>query len=274
MLYDDHHMKASGIHPTACVCSSAQLHPSVVVGPFAVVEANVQIDEGCHIGPHAVVHAHAHLHARIRVGAHAILGGAPQVRGFDQAVVSFTVIGENTFIHEGVTIHRPSVAGASTTIGPHCLLMAYSHVAHDCQLGEYVTLTNNVMVGGFVQIDRFANIGGGVGIHQNVKIGAYTMVGAMSSIMYDMPPYTLAAQRNTLHGLNLVGLKRNRFTAEQIKDIKRVYQAVYNQPGDPIKAAQLALDQQIAQTQQGLDFLKFFLETVRGCVLRPTSWRA
>jgi len=267
-------MNNSGIHPTASIHPLAQLDPSVVVGPFAVIEAHTELAEGCCIGPHAVVHAHTVLHPNVRLGAHAIVGGVPQVRGFNLEIASSTVIGEGTIIYEGVTIHRPSISGATTTIGPHCLLMAYAHVAHDCQLAEYVTLTNNVMVGGFVKIDRFANVGGGAAIHQNVKVGAYTMIGAMSSVMYDMPPYTLAAQRNTLHGLNLVGLKRNRFTVEQIKDIKRVYQAVYNQPGDPIKAARLALEQQIAQTQQGLDFLNFFQESVRGCVLRPSSWRA
>jgi UDP-N-acetylglucosamine acyltransferase len=214
------------IHPTALVAPGARLGAGVVVAPFAVVEAGVHIGDGCRIGPHAVVHTGVSMGARNEIHAHAVIGGSPQDVSFRKADTEL-VIGDDNVLREGVTVHRASRRDAPTRIGSHCFVMAYAHVAHDCQVGDRVVLTNNVCVGGHVEIGDLAMLGGAVGVHQFVRIGAQAMVAAHTLITKDVLPYALAGGEPVRHyRLNTVGLRRRGISGERYRVLETAFRTL------------------------------------------------
>jgi UDP-N-acetylglucosamine acyltransferase len=214
------------IHPTAIVAADARLGAGVEVAPFAVVESKVEIGPGCRIGAHVVVHSGVRLGARNELHAHAVIGGPPQDLSFRQAGTAL-VIGNDNVLREGVTVHRASRPEAPTRIGSHCFLMAYAHVAHDCQIGDHVVLTNNVCIGGHVEIGDHAMLGGAAGVHQFVRIGAQTMIAAHTLITKDVLPYTLAGGEPVRHyRLNTVGLRRRGITSARYRALEDAFRAL------------------------------------------------
>lgn len=247
------------IHSSAVVHPSAELAADVELGAYAIVEAGASLASGCRIAAHAIIRAHSVLGENVTVDSFASVGGLPQDLTFDPTTRSRVRIGAGSVIREGVTLHRSTLPDGETNIGADCLLMANSHVGHDCDLGDGVILANNAMLAGHVEVGSGSFLGGGCGIHQYVSIGELVMVAGNASVTYDVPSFVTVAERSIVTGLNLVGMKR-KLSKAAISDLKTCYKAVYMKTGDPAKLAGDA----IATTEEGQCFLDGFKTSRRG----------
>ncbi len=217
------------IHPTAVIDKNAELIGDVAVGPGAVIEAKVKIGSGTKIGAHAVLATGTTIGKNCHIFPGAAIGSVPQDLKFS-GEETFVVIGDNTTIREYATVNRATDHSYYTRIGDNCLLMAYSHVAHDCQLGNNVILANSVAMGGHVVIGNYVGIGGLTAIHQFVHIGEHAFIGGMLPITKDVPPFILAmGNPPNFGGLNAVGLKRRGFNEETLVQLKRAFKIVYRE---------------------------------------------
>ncbi len=258
------------IHPSALVHPAAQVDPSADIGAFAIVEAAAVIGPGCRLAAYAVVKKGARLGAGVMVDHFAVIGGDPQDLSFDPATPSRVVVGPRTVLREHVTVHRATKAEAETIIGADGLLMAGSHVAHDCVLGDGVILANGCMLGGHVHVGDKAFISGGVAVHQFCRIGGGSLTSGNAVITEDVPPNGLAHGRNELAGLNLIGLRRRGVSTAAMAELKRAYHAVYK-PGQACATlAQAELAGGSYHTAEGRTFLEFFLGGKRGRFVQPS----
>jgi len=238
---------ATSVHPTAVVDPRAQLGEGVQVGPFAVIGPEVVIGDACRIGPHVVLDGRVHMGRRNRIFPGACIGLEPQdlkYTGDPTAVV----IGDDNTIRECVTINRATKDEQETRLGSGNLLMAYSHLGHNCELGDRIVIANGVAVAGHVLIGDRAVIGGVLGIHQFVHIGTMAMVGGMSRIERDVPPFTMVEGHPArVRALNKIGLKRSGLAdadgGQALAELKRVWTLIYRQ-GLPLAQALAALQQQ------------------------------
>jgi UDP-N-acetylglucosamine acyltransferase len=215
------------IHPLAIVSPEAQIGKHVTIGPFAVIESDVVIGEGCRIAAHAVIKDGTTLGSHNEIGEAAIVGGHPQhLKKPEQ--LGRLVIGSHNIIREHATLHRAMKPEAATTVGDHNMFMAGAHVAHDCCVGNRVVLANNALLAGHVIVEDAAFLSGAVGVHQFCRIGTLAMVGGLGRVVQDVPPYVLIdGISGCVVGLNLVGLRRNGFTTEQVAELKRAYRLIY-----------------------------------------------
>lgn len=219
------------IHPTAVIHPDAKLHPTVRVGAYAVIGARVKVGPDTTIGAHAVLDGWTEIGARNQIFPGAAIGLEPQDLKYEGAE-TLVKIGDDNCIREYVTINRATFAGELTLIGNNNLLMAYAHVGHNCIIEDQVIITNAVSLGGHVRVESRARIGGGVGIHQFVHIGQLAMVGGMSRITRDVPPYTLVEGNPArVRSLNLVGLRRaGLMEAEDgrlFRSLKQAFRLIY-----------------------------------------------
>ncbi len=254
------------IHPSAIVSTESQIGENVTIGVGAIIEEGVVIGAGCVIEPYSILKRGTILSDDVKIHSHAVVGGLPQDLSFDEVTVSGVRVGQRTVIREGVTLNRASKEGGYTEIGSDCFLMAFSHVAHDCCLGDHVVLANNVMLAGFASVDDYAFIGGGVAVHQFSRIGESVMISGNTALSKDAPPYVMIAERDDLIGLNLVGLKRRKFSRDEILDIKECYRYVYGEMGNYRKLAASAMAEGVGKKPQGQKFLRFFETGERGFV--------
>jgi UDP-N-acetylglucosamine acyltransferase len=201
------------IHPSSVVDSSAEIHESVEIGPFCYVESGVVLGEGCKLDSHVTVKRHTTLGSRNYVGQGAIIGGDPQDRKY-KGEPTYLNIGDDNMFREYVTIHRATGEGNSTVVGNRCFLMAFCHLGHNCVLHDDVTMANNVGCSGHVTVERLVTIGGMTGVHQFVRIGQVAMVGGMSRIVRDVPPYVIVKGEDEVQDINAVGLRRIGITSE------------------------------------------------------------
>lgn len=216
------------IHPTAIVHPGADLAGDVQIGPYTIVEEDVRVGAGTVVGAHATLGAHLRLGRGVRVHNYACLGTASQDLKH-HGELSFTEIGDGAIVREFVTVNRGTRAGSVTRIGARAVLMAYSHVAHECTVEEEVILVNAATLGGEVRVGRGAVIGGLVGIHQFCRVGAYAIIGANSKLTQDLPPFLVADGHPARpFGPNLVGLRRNGFSEARIQEIRRVYRELFD----------------------------------------------
>ena len=259
------------IHPTAIIHPDARLGRDLTIGAYAVIEAAVEIGDGCTIGPHAVIEGPTFIGRDNRIYPHACLGTAPQDLGYSGAATRLE-IGNRNVIREFVTIHRGTTKDRGVTrIGNDNLLMAYSHVAHDCMIGNQVTMANAATLAGHVTVGDYVNISGLCAIHQFVRIGAYAMLRGGTMVSLDVPPFMLAAGNHaSLYGLNLKGLQRHDFSAAAIRGLKRAYKLLF--------CSSLRLEEAIAAVRAaGLDsphityLLDFLSESRRGVMRRHGS---
>lgn len=216
------------IHPTAIISPSAEISSSVEVGPFAVIGPQVKIDEGARIGPHAVLDGQTTVGKGAVIFHHASVGAVPQDLKY-RGEPTRLEIGEGTVIREFASVHIGTAEGGGVTrVGKNCLLMAYSHVAHDVQLGDGVILASGAMLAGHVQVEDHVIFGGISGIHQFVRIGKHAFVSGGSMIGMDVPPFcTVSGHRAQLAGLNTVGLMRHGFSDAEIRNIKKAYRILF-----------------------------------------------
>lgn len=229
---------------------ASQIHPSAIVDPEA------QLGEGVEIGPFVVITQWARLGDGVKVHPGAVVGGDPQYTGFDATLATYAEVGAGTVIRESVTINRSMYAGKATRVGARCMLMACSHVGHDSAVADEVVLANNVMLAGHVEVGAKTFVGGGAGIHQFCRLGEGVMIAGLARITKDVPPFCMAAERDDLTGLNLVGLKRREWPREIIGEIKSAYHAVLSEAGNPKpRAAAFVAD---ARSDAARTFLEFF----------------
>lgn len=204
------------ISPLAYVDPAAKIGKDVTIEPFAYVQGKVEIGDGTWIGPHACVMDGAIVGKNCTIHSGSVIAGIPQDLKF-QGEETTAVIGNNTMIRECVTINRGTAARGSTIIGNNCLLMAYSHVGHDCEIGNNVVLVNNVSLAGEVEIDDWAILSGHVAVHQFTRIGAHVMISGGTMINKDVAPYIIVAHSPaSFTGINSIGLRRRGFTTEEV----------------------------------------------------------
>jgi UDP-N-acetylglucosamine acyltransferase len=219
---------ATKIHPTAVIDRGAELGVDVEIGPYSVVGAHVQIGDETLIGPQVVIEGVTKIGERNRIVGQASLGGTPQDFSYNGEPTMLEV-GDDNLIREFVTINRGTVkGGAITRMGNSCLLMACSHVAHDCILEDNVILANNVMLAGHVLIMKGANISGGVGAHHFCTVGEYSYVGGLTRIEHDVPPFMIVeGHRSRVRNVNSVGLSRAGFSEEDIESLRAAHRKIF-----------------------------------------------
>jgi UDP-N-acetylglucosamine acyltransferase len=216
------------IHPTAIISPDAQIEENVEIGPYSIIGPDVRIGKNTTIGSNVVIESHCDIGEGCRVFQFCSIGGMPQDLKF-KGEKTRVVIGKFNTIREFVTINRATSADIGTTIiGDHNMLMAYCHVAHNCELGNHIVMANAAALGGHIHIEDYAIIGGLTAVHQFSHIGAHCIIGGASAVNKDIPPYVMAAGNYAkLYGLNLTGLKRRGFSEVTIKALKDTYRIIF-----------------------------------------------
>jgi UDP-N-acetylglucosamine acyltransferase len=253
------------IHPTAIIDSKADIGGGVEIGPYSVIEKGVSIGEGTKIGPHVVIREGTQIGKQCQISQFASIGEAPQFSGY-KGEKTFLQIGNRNIIREFVTLHRGTVkGGGKTVIGNENFIMAYSHVAHDCQIGNQVIMANGATLAGHILVEDFAIIGGLTAIHQFCQVGAYAIIAGVSGILLDIPPYTKAqGVRAKLFGLNTVGLKRANFSEETMRALKKAYRIIFRSSLTLEKAMKQVGEDEIFQTPEVQHLLEFIKRSKRG----------
>lgn len=229
------------IHRMAIVAPDVRLGANVRIGPYAVIEEDVVIGDDCQIAAHAVIKRHTRLGARNRIAEHAVIGGEPQDFKFRPECLSYTVIGNDNRLREGVTVHRGSREGSATKIGNHCFLMVDCHVAHDCILEDHVIIANYTALAGEVVVEQRAFVSGLVSVHQFCRIGRNAMISQSTRLTQDALPFFITeGSPSRARGLNLVGLKRNGFARETLAALKEAYRLLAS--NTPLAEALARLD--------------------------------
>jgi UDP-N-acetylglucosamine acyltransferase len=216
------------VHSTAVVEAGAELDTDVQIGPYAILGAAVRIGARSRIGSHTILEGRVETGPECQIGPHVVLGAPPQDVKYGGEPTQ-VVLGARVIVREFASVHRASVGGTGVTrIGTEAFLMAYVHVAHDCQVGDHVIMANQASLAGHVEIGRHALIGGMTGVHQFVRIGEHAFVGACSAVLQDIPPYVKAqGNRAKPFGLNVVGLRRHGFSPEALRALKEAYRIVF-----------------------------------------------
>ena len=212
--------KGAIVHPNAFVDSSAELYDGVSIASGAIIGPNVVIDSGTQIGPNAVIEGETKIGKNNKVFPNVFIGLEPQDLKYKGASTE-VIIGDNNTFRECVTINKATDEGEKTIIGNNNLLMAYTHIGHNCELGNGIVLSNSVQVAGHVKVEDKAIIGGCLGIHQFVHVGYLAMIGGMTRVDRDVPPFCLAeGHPGRLRGLNRVGIKRSGLIENKEFDLK------------------------------------------------------
>ncbi|HEY3490849.1 MAG TPA: acyl-ACP--UDP-N-acetylglucosamine O-acyltransferase [Candidatus Deferrimicrobiaceae bacterium] len=259
------------IHPTAIIDPGAEVGKEVSVGPYVVIGPNVTIGDGCSIGSHAVVESHARLGRNVKVSSFASIGAPPQDLKY-RGEETWVEIGDDVIVREYATINRGTVTGEGITrVGSNSMIMAYVHIAHDCQVGSRVIMANAATLAGHVHIEDGAFIGGLSAVHQFVSIGTLAIVGGMSGISQDVPPYVKAVaarqgRNRSLFGLNVIGLQRAGMSAEAIDLLKKAYRVIFRSEL-PLKDALMKAEAEIEQSAEVRRLIGFIRSSKRG-VLR------
>ncbi len=217
------------IHPTAIVHPKAELGEDIEVGPYSIIGEHVRIGRGSRLVSHVSVEGWTEIGSHCQIFPFASIGMAPQHLQY-KGEPTRVVIGDHNILREYVTVNRGTVQGGGlTSLGHHNFLMAYVHIAHDCQVGNHVVMANSATLAGHISIGDHSIIGGLVGIHQFVRIGAYVMIGGCSAVGKDVPPFVRAAggYRAQLYGINAIGLRRQGLSNERISALKRAYELLF-----------------------------------------------
>jgi UDP-N-acetylglucosamine acyltransferase len=249
------------IHPTAVIHAQAKLDPTVEVGPHAVIDGGVELGAHCVVGPHV------YLTGRTTVGAHntfhagCVIGDAPQDLKYRGEPTRLR-IGDHNVFREHFTAHRANRPETETVIGSHNFLMVNAHVGHNCLVGSHVIIANGALLGGHVEVGDRAFISGNCLVHQFCRVGSLALMQGGAAISQDLPPFTVAQRGNEICGLNVIGLRRAGFTAEQRLELKRLYRALFRS-GENLQAA-LALAKNDFATPAAKIMLEFIAGAKRG----------
>lgn len=252
------------IHPTAIVAPKARIASDAHIGPYAVIGPDVEIGPGATIGSHTVIEGNTRIGSHVHVAHFVSIGTPPQDMKY-KGEPTKVEIGDESILREFVSVHRGTVDGGGITrIGRSCLLMAYCHVAHDCQIGDQVVMANGVTLGGHVVVEEHAIIGGLSAIHQFCCVGAYAFLGGMSGTNKDIPPYVkFWGQRGNIYGLNLVGLRRHGFTRETIEALRHAYRRLIRRNGT-IRDSLNTVEAELGHIPEVRHFVDFIRTSQRG----------
>lgn len=251
------HQPLSSVHP------DARIADDVEIGPFTTIHGDVEIGPGCRIGSNVTIFPGARIGSNVTVFPGAVIAAIPQDLKF-RGEETLAVIGDNTVLRECVTVNRGTAAKGRTVVGANCLIMAYSHVAHDCLIGDNVIISNATQLAGEVQVDDFAIIGGGSLIHQFCHIGAHIMMQGGALVNKDIPPFVKAAREPISYtGVNTVGLRRRGFSSETIAMIQEVYRLLYN-GGHTVTEAVKVVEQEVPACPERDMILDFVRSSERG----------
>ena len=217
------------IHKTSIIDKNAKISETAKVGPYTIIGPNVEIDDEVEIHSHVNIEGNTKIGAKTKIFPFASIGTQPQDLKYKGEKNSL-VIGKNNTIREYVTINPGTEGGGATTkIGDNCLFMISSHIAHDCQIGNHVVIANNVPLGGHVTIEDSVVIGGNSAVQQFVRIGRLAMIGGMTGVLKDVAPFGLSfGNRNYLKGINLIGLRRNKYDNKIIMELDAAYKKIFS----------------------------------------------
>ena len=255
------------IHPTAIIHSGARLGAGVSVGPYSIIGEHVEIGDNTRIGPHVVISGHTRIGCDNRIFQFSSIGEIPQDKKYAGEPTRLE-IGDRNTIREYCTLNLGTVQDAGVTrVGDDNWIMAYVHIAHDCQVGNKCTFANNASLAGHVVVEDWAILGGFTGVHQFCRIGAHVMTAVSTVILQDVPPYLMAAGNTaTPYGINVEGLKRRGFNADSITSLKRAYRTLYKS-GLLLEEAKTKLTED-AKTQPDVQRFVDFLEVSRRGIIR------
>jgi UDP-N-acetylglucosamine acyltransferase len=254
------------IDARAVISPQAEIAADVQIGPFSIIGAGVSIGPGTWIGPHVVINGPTRIGADNKVYQFASLGDAPQDKKYKGEPTRLH-IGDRNIFRESVTVNRGTIqGGGETRIGSDNLLMAYSHVAHDCHLGDQIVLANCATLGGHVELGDWVIMGGLSAVHQSTKVGAHAFLAHNAMVTRDVPPYVMAVGRPAEpHSVNSEGLKRRGYTEEQIRNIRRAYRVLYRS-GLKLQAALEELERAAASQAEIRPFVEFIKRSSRSLV--------
>jgi UDP-N-acetylglucosamine acyltransferase len=253
------------IHPTAIVDPSAQLGREVTIGPFSIVGRDVIIGDRVVVGNNVLIEKNTTIGAGCRIFTGAVLGTQPQDLKY-KGEKTFLEIGENTIIREYVTVHLGTEQRGKTTIGSQVMLMAYVHVAHDCDIGDRVILANAVNMAGHVEIGEYATVGGVVPIHQFVKIGPHAMIGGGFRVNQDVCPFMrVAGYPLRVVGVNLIGLERRGFSQEAVTALKKAHKILFRSKLNVSQATE-KIARTLPQSEEIKTLLEFISRSDRGII--------
>lgn len=251
------------IHPTAIIESGATIGDNVTIEAYAVVKANVTLENNVVIKSHAYIDGHTTIGENTVIYPSACIGTKTQDLKF-RGEKTFVKIGKNCEIREFVTINSSCKEGSIVTVGDHCLIMAYCHIAHNCEVGNRVIMSNNATLAGHVIVEDCAIIGGLTPIHQFVRIGGFAMIGGMSRITHDIPPYSIGGGIPfKFGGLNIIGLKRHGFPLKVRQELNKAFRLIYRSKLTK-KEALIRIEEELEPIPEIVHWLKFCRETKRG----------
>jgi UDP-N-acetylglucosamine acyltransferase len=260
----------ANIHPTAIIEPGAQLAESVTVGPYTIIRANVSIDEGTTVGPHCVIEGHTRIGRDNRIFQFASLGAVPQDKKYAGEPTRLD-IGDRNTIREFCTFNLGTAQDVGVTrLGDDNWMMAYTHLAHDCQVGNKTIFANNAQIAGHVEVGDWAILGAYTNVHQFVKIGPHAMTGMGTSLLQDVPPFAMISGNPAeARSFNLEGLKRRGFSAERIGAVKQMHKLLYRQ-GLTLDDARKAIDELAQSTPEAAEDVAlmsaFLANSTRGIV--------
>lgn len=249
--------------PLASIHPDARIAPGVIIDPFVFVAADVEIGEGTHLHAGSVVLDGARIGKNCNIHSGAVVAGIPQDLKF-KGEVTTAVIGDGTTLRECATVNRGTASKGTTIVGQNCLIMAYTHIAHDCVVGDRVIISNASQVAGEVVIDHNAVIGGGSLIHQFCHVGAHVMMQGGSLVNKDVPPYIVCARQPISYaGINVVGLRRRGFTADQIAHLQEIYRIIFSSDLNTTDAIE-AVENTVPDTEMRNEVISFIRGSHRG----------
>ena len=254
----------SKIHPTAIVHPQAKISKNVEIGPYSIIGKNVEIGEGTVVGNHVTITGHTSIGQDNKIFHYCSLGESPQDKKYNNEPTILRIANRNT-IREFCMFNTGTVQDKRiTTIGSDNWIMAYVHVAHDCIIGDNIILANNTSLAGHVAVDDYAILGGLSGVHQNCKVGSHSIIAAGSIVFQDIPPFIMAAGYSAKpNGINVEGLKRREFTAEEIAIIKKGYKVIYRD-GNSLQEATKILGTMVNESSLINLYLDFIKNSKRG----------
>lgn len=255
------------IHPHTYIHPNAKVATNVKIDPFSVIHQNVEIGSGTWIGSNVTIMEGARIGQNCRIFPGAVIAGIPQDLKY-QGEDTFVEIGDNTTIREFVTINRGSKDKWVTKVGDNCLIMAYSHIAHDCIIGNNCIMSNNTQMAGHVTLGDHAILAGMCAVHQFVQIGQHAFVAGGSLVSKDVPPYIKAGRTPLSYaGVNSVGLKRRGFSLDRINHILDIYRIIYNKNLNTSQALNF-IEEELAATDERDEIVTFIRESGRGIIKR------
>jgi UDP-N-acetylglucosamine acyltransferase len=259
--FKDATMRANIIHPTAIIHPKAKLDSTVEVGPYAVIDEGVELGPHCVVGPHVYLTGLTTIEADNQFHAGCVIGDAPQDLKYKGEPTRLRIGGHNIF-REHVTVHRSNKADEETVIGAHNFLMAHSHVGHNTRLGDHVIVANGALLAGHVTVHDRAFISGNCLVHQFTRVGTLALMQGGAAISKDLPPFIVVHRVNALCGLNVVGLRRAEFTAEERLELKQLYHALFRS-GQNLRSA-MAQAREKFSSRAAKVLLAFVAESKRG----------